>query len=631
MPGLRILAAVLPVVVLGTLVGLAARTTQSSPKPPPVRVLRLADGTTRPTRAVSKGAVALVFCSAECPISNGYSPTLNALAKEFPADRVTLIGVYVDPDLSDTTLLSHAKEYELAFPVAADRSGRLARRLGVKVTPEVVVLDDKDEVRYIGRIDDQYAARGKQNANPFTHELKDAIDAVLAGRDPKVTRVEAVGCPLPLVGDPNSPPTYNGEVATILKERCGDCHRPGQVGPFPLQTYAQARKRAADIADVVETRLMPPWKASPDFGGPFKHDRSMTNDEIAKIVAWSEAGAPEGDPSTVLKAEPIASSETGWKFGTPDLVVKLPEEFAIPAQGKDIYRCFVVPNTLLNDVYVSAVEFRPGNRAVVHHVLAYVDTSGKARELDKADPGEGYSCFSGPMFDPHGDLGGWAPGNEPSFLPDGIGRSLPKGSDIVLQVHYHPSGRAVTDRTEIGLFFSKSPVRQVLHWTAAANMAMVLPKDQSRIKISARWQAPVDLDAYAVSPHMHLLGKDMTMTLTEPDGTIRPLIRIDDWDFQWQTTYDFKDPIRIQKGTFLDVVAHFDNSKGNPRNPNSPPIDVKSGEATTDEMCIGFLAVTKADQDLTKPGQVDDLGKIIAKSFEDDRRAYEELQKKAGR
>lgn len=603
-------------------VRLAARAARG-PEP---RSIRLVDGVSRPLRASTGGALVLIFTSAECPIANAYSPTLNALAGAYPADRVALVGVFVDPDLSDGALRDHAKEFALNFPVATDRRCRLAKEMGVSVTPEAAVLDDRGEVRYVGRIDDQWAARGKANAHPKAHELKDAIGALLAGKPIEKSRVAAVGCPLPQAPKPEKAPTYHGEVAEILNRRCVDCHRPGQVGPFALLTFNQARKRAADIAQVVESRQMPPWKPSPHFGGPFKNDRSMTPEEIETLIAWAEGGAPEGEPKAEAVAPP-PKSNAEWALGTPDLVIEMPEAYDVPASGADIYRCFVVPTSLPKGVYVAAVEFKPGNPTVVHHVISYVDTQGKARELDRAEAGPGYTCFSGPMFDVHGDLGGWAPGNEPGFLPEGIGRSLPKGSDVVLQMHYHPSGKPETDRTKIGLYFCKTPTKQVLHWASAAHMKMVLPKDQPRVEIRAQLKAPVDMDAYAVSPHMHLLGKDMTIVLTEPDGTTRPLVRIDDWDFQWQNTYYFREPIRIKKGTTLDVVAHYDNSKDNPRNPNNPPIEVRWGEATTDEMCIGFLAVTKAGQDLTKPGEVDDLGKILARTYREMWREYEESQK----
>ncbi len=300
-------------------------------------------------------------------------------------------------------------------------------------------------------------------------------------------------------------------------------------------------------------------------------------------------------------------------------------DFAIPAAGDDIYRCFVIPTKLEKDQYVTAIEYRPGNRRVVHHLLAYVDISGKARERDAADPGPGYSCFSGPGEPINGDLGGWAPGIQPSPLPEGIGRSLPRGSDIIVQVHYHPSGKPETDRTRIGIHFARKPIRQTLHWAAAANLGLELPPGNSNVEVKAAWPIPIDLVAHAVTPHMHLLGRDIAMSITFPDGREQELIKIDDWDFDWQYSYFFQKPLDLPKGSVLNVVAHYDNSASNPHNPNKPPKLVKWGEATTDEMIVGFIAVTKKGQDLTQPGAKDDLMEIFHKQREE----YREKREKA--
>jgi hypothetical protein len=575
---------------------------------------------------VPKGGVsALVFYSSECPISNAYSPTLNELAAGLPADKARLVGVCVDPDLSDADMATHARDFGLKFPVARDPLCALARRLGVTVTPEAVVVDDAGRVRYVGRIDDQFAARQKANANPGSHELRDAIAAVLDGREVKTSRVKAVGCPLPEPPKPAGAPTYAGRVALILQKNCQECHRKGQVGPFALENYEQARKRASDIALVVEDRVMPPWKPVPGVGPKFKHDRSLSADDIGALVAWAEAGAPEGDKADM--PPPVAFPD-GWALGTPDLVVEPAEDYSIPADGGDIYRCFVIPTNLPKDVYVSAIEYSPGNRRVVHHMLAYVDTSGQARKKDEADPGPGYMCFSGPEVEIHGDLGGWAPGNEPSRLPEGIGRALPKGADVIVQVHYHPDGKPETDRSRIGLHFARTPVRQTLQWTAAADGGLKIEPGASNHESKAQWEAPVDLVGYAITPHMHMLGRDMTLSITYPDGCNLDLVKIADWDFSWQNTYYFEDPIDVPKGSLLKLVAHFDNSAANPRNPNKPPKLVKWGEATTDEMSIGFLAVTKKGQDLTRPGEKDDLREIFQKQFEERRKRHEEQQRK---
>jgi hypothetical protein len=411
-----------------------------------------------------------------------------------------------------------------------------------------------------------------------------------------------------------------------LQKNCLECHRPGQVGPFALETYEQARKRAADIASVVDERSMPPWKASPHFGLKFKDERILPEKDIATLVAWSEAGAPEGDPAD-LPPPPQFSEE--WVLGTPDLVVDIGTDFTVPASGDDIYRCFVIPTRLEKDVYVTAAEYRPGNRKVVHHILSYVDVSGKARERDQADPGPGYSCFSGPGEPIHGDLGGWAPGIQPSSLPEGVGRSLPRGGDLIVQVHYHPSGKPETDRTKIGLYFSRKPIHQTLHWMPALNPEMQLPPGQSNIEIKAAWSMPVDVVAYAVTPHMHLLGRDIAMSVKFPDGREQDLIKINDWDFNWQYSYFFQKSLEIPKGSVLNVVAHYDNTASNPRNPNKPPKLVKWGEATTDEMCVGFIAVTKKGQDLTRSGEKDDLMEIFQKQIEEYRAQREKAAKEA--
>jgi peroxiredoxin len=571
------------------------------------------------------GATVLVFYSTECPISNSYSPTLKSLVESFPGEKVKWVGVCVDPDLSDADVKTHSKDFSLTFPIARDKQGSLVRKLGAKATPEAFVLDADSRVRYHGRIDDQFAARRKRNVNPTEHDLKDALTALLSGKEVKVPFVAAVGCPMPEVQSA-AKPTYCKDVAPIIQKNCQECHRPGQVGPFPLETYDQARKRASDIAAVVDDRLMPPWKASPHVGPKFRDARALSEEEVATLVAWADSDAPEGNPAD-LPVPPKFPDE--WELGTPDLILDTGADFLVPATSEDIYRCFVVPSGLTEDKYVSAVEFRAGNRSVVHHILAFVDVSGKARERDNADPGPGYSCFGGPGDPIHGGLGGWAPGNRPAYLPDGVGRSLPAKSDVIIQVHYHPRGKAETDRSKIGIHFAKKPVKQTLHWSVVINPELVLPPGQSNIEVKAAWEVPVDIIAHNVSPHMHLLGHDMQISVKFPDGKVQDLIRIDDWDFNWQYTYNFEKPIDIPKGSLVYLVSHFDNSTANPRNPNHPPKEVKWGEATTDEMCIGFLGVTKKGQDLTRPGEKDDYLDILRKQHEEAREKYEKMRREA--
>ncbi|MGO9466438.1 MAG: hypothetical protein ACLQIB_06675 [Isosphaeraceae bacterium] len=406
-------------------------------------------------------------------------------------------------------------------------------------------------------------------------------------------------------------PTFTRDVAPILQQRCQRCHRRDQIGPFVLETYEQARKRAVDIATVALDRSMPPWKPTAGIGPRLKHDRSMPAGEIAVLSAWADAGAPLGEPGHM--PAPTRHPE-GWALGEPDLVLEIAEDFKVPASGPDVYRCFVIPTDLPRDALVSAIECRPGNRRVVHHVIAYLDTHGYGRERDAAEAGPGYSSFSGPGVEIAGDLGGWAAGNEAVHLPEGIARSLPKGADVILQIHYHPSGKPEVDRTRMGLHFARKPVKRTLQWANASNYDFRLQPGNPSTEVKATWYVPVDVDAIAVTPHMHQLGRDFRMSVAYPNGRKQDLIYIADWDPSWQNSYSFEKPVRLPKGSVVSVVAHYDNS-AHSRNPHRPPTLVKWGPEVTDEMCVGYIGVVKAGQDLTRPGEKDDLFDILLKQY----------------
>ncbi len=404
-------------------------------------------------------------------------------------------------------------------------------------------------------------------------------------------------------GPVDRPPTFSRDVAPILQARCQSCHRAGQVGPFPLESYEQARKRAGDIVSVVEGRRMPPWGPAAGFGPALRHDRSLSPREVAVLATWSDSGAPRGDDRDLPPPRKFAE---GWALGTPDLVLEPAEDFRVPASGPDIYRCFVIPTDLPRDVHISAVEYRPGNARVVHHAMAFVETAGAGRRRDEAEPGPGYTSYSGAGVDIVGDLGGWAPGNEPTPLPDGVGRSLPRRADVILQVHYHPGGKPEVDRTRIGLHLARKPVRQTLQWKGVMNLDFRIPAGEADVRVKATWAVPVDVEVLAVAPHMHQIGREMRITAALPDGRSVDLIHVPAWDPGWQGTYTFEKPVRLPRGSVVKVVGRFDNSD-HPRNPHRPPRPVRQGPGSAEEMCVGYLAVVKAGQDLTRPGEKDDL------------------------
>ena len=380
-------------------------------------------------------------------------------------------------------------------------------------------------------------------------------------------------------------PTYAKEVSRIVQKNCEGCHRPGQVGPFALTSYKEASAFAPEIKRVTQARIMPPWHAVKGYG-EFKNERRLTDADIETLARWAEAGAPMGNPKDL--PPPVKYSEE-WALGTPDAILTPDVSFPVEATGVDEYRCFVLPTNYDTDRNIQAIEIRAGARKLVHHVLLYSDVSGKARQLDEADPRPGFTCFGGLGFQPQTGLGGWAPGGVPGRLPDGMGRYLAKSADIVMQVHYHKNGKAETDRTSLGLYFNKGPVTRWIRSRPVANIGIRIPAGAENHKETAHWVVNEDIIGYSVAPHMHLLGKEMLVTATFPDGTKKDLVWAKPYEFNWQTSYVFKEPLPLPKGTRIDVTGYFDNSEKNRNNPNKPLRDVRWGDATTDEMLIGWI------------------------------------------
>ena len=393
-------------------------------------------------------------------------------------------------------------------------------------------------------------------------------------------------------------PTFNKDVAPILWKNCAGCHRPGEVGPFSLLTYQDAAKRAEFLEEVTASGQMPPWKPESGFGS-FLDARRLSGAEIKTIAAWSDAGSPEGDAKDLPS---LPKFPEGWQLGTPDLVLKPSEAFDVPASGDDIYRCFVIPIPIDTDKTVAAVEFRPGNRKVVHHALLYLDSTGAAKRKDESDVGPGYASFGGPGILPTGGLGGWAPGSVPRMLPEGVGKMLRKGSDLVLQVHYHPDGKAERDQSVVGIHFTKTPAKTIVAGIAVRSRELDIPPGAGRHHVTAESAPlPVDAKALGIAPHMHYIGKEMKVVALLPDGKVTPMIWIKDWDFNWQGQYQYQSPVLLPKGTVIKLDAYYDNTVENPRNPSKPVKRVRWGEQTTDEMCLlGVQVITDTPADLMK-------------------------------
>lgn len=398
-------------------------------------------------------------------------------------------------------------------------------------------------------------------------------------------------------------PTFNKEVVRIFQKNCQTCHHPGDIAPFSLMEYQQARPWAKAIREAVLIRKMPPWKPMPGCG-EFRDARALSQEDINTIVAWVDGGSPEGVAADL--PAPLVFPDQ-WPQGQPDFVAAMDEDFT-PPQGKDTYRCFSIPaSSLRGDRYLQGLDVRPGNRKIVHHVIAYPDPGGQSVALDAAEPGPGYTCFGGPGFDISTSvndiiagksfmLGGWAPGVRGYFAPEGAGTKMPGGPNdrVVLQIHYHPTGEPETDRTSVGFYFAKTPVQKSLLLLPLVNTTFSIPAGAKDYVVTQNFDVPALMSGkiVGVTPHMHLLGKQIKVEVNRPNEAAQCLINVPSWDFNWQNAYLYQSPISVPANSRVKLTCTFDNSTDNPLNPNTPPKAVRWGEQTTDEMALAFIAFT---------------------------------------
>lgn len=411
-----------------------------------------------------------------------------------------------------------------------------------------------------------------------------------------------------------SVPTFNKEVVRIFQNSCQTCHHPGDIAPFSLMDYKSARPWARDIQQQVLQKKMPPWK--PTQGAEtFQSARVLSAQDIDTLSRWADGVGDVQAPECTANLShqfcnpsdpdlpPPMTFDGGWALGQPDLVISMPKPFAIPAAGNDIYRCFAIPTNLATDTWVSAIQINPGNRAVDHHVILYSDPQGQSKAKDD---GTGYPCYgdAGIPTDPS-FFGGWAPGIRPAFLAPGTAMYIKQGSYIAMQVHYHPNGTDTVDQTNVGIYFAKGPVDKTVLFLPLVNQGFKILAGDSHSKVTG--SIPIfyqlvlgNVHMVAVAPHMHLLGRESHVALVSGSNS-QSLIDINDWDFQWQGIYNFVTPIALPTSSTVQFTKYYDNSTGNPKNPNSPPKDIVWGEQTTDEMAVVFLGGTQDSEHRITP------------------------------
>lgn len=414
--------------------------------------------------------------------------------------------------------------------------------------------------------------------------------------------------------------TFTKDVAKIIYNKCTNCHRPGEIGPFNLMNYQDSKLRASSIRNVTISRFMPPWKPDPNYS---RHlgENFLSDEEIKKISDWVAAGAPYGNAS---EEPPLPDFPKGSALGKPDMVLSFAKKHTHKGDNKDKYRYFVLPSGLLEDKIVKAVEVRPGNSRIVHHALIFQDTTGQARIYDERTPEYGFEGTTGFTTEQvifYTQYPGYAPGQKPIYFPDGIGQKLSKGADVVIQVHYAPISKEESDSTTINIFFAdkKEKVTRLvqdyimLPFNLVSGPFSFIIQPNVVKTFEGRMTMVEDRSLLGVFPHMHLLGKNWEVWLERPNGTRENLVKINDWDFNWQSNYYFKKYIHAPKGSVIVGRATYDNTANNPFNPFNPPKTITWGQNTTDEMY--YLPI------LSVPYQPGDENIV----FEDVSTSYEEF------
>lgn len=559
-------------------------------------------------------ATAYIFTTTDCPIANRYAPEIQRLHRTFAPRGVAFRMVYVNPREDEATVSAHAQKFGYDMTLERDVSHALVKRFGITVTPEAAVVDTNGNVVYRGRIDNRYVEIGIDRQRATQHEFQDVLEALTSGRPAPVSTAPAVGC---FVAD-LQPVSFNRDIAPLVHDKCAGCHRPEGPAPFSLLTFEDARQRASLIASAVERRFMPPYRASSEVGRFVGHNR-LTTAEIALFSRWVADGTLGGQARDERVPPRFANR---WQLGTPDLVVTSSAPYTLPAGGDDVFRIFVIPLPVTRTKYVMGLEFRPGNPRAVHHANIRLDRTSGSRDLDARDTAPGYDgVLARSAVYPEGHFLGWTPGQVAPLVEPALAWRLEPGSDLVVQLHMQPTGASELVQPEIALFLSDVPATDTPTILRLGSQGLDIAPGQAQHVVTDSYVLPVDVVLHAVQPHAHYRLRQARGTAVLPDGTRKTLIEIADWDFRWQHVYRYEQPVALPRGTRLVMDYRYDNSDGNPRNPQVPPKRVSWGQRSFDEMgdlWFQFTTGSAADRSLLS-------SQILAKMTAEDIIGYETM------
>ena len=530
-------------------------------------------------------ATVVVFLNTCCPVCNAYGVTLAQLHKQYAREGVVFLGVNSHGPDTAAEIADNAKELGLPFPVLKDEGTSLADKFAVERAPTAFVLDASRTVRYAGRINDQFAPGAHKNS-ASTRELGAAIDAVLEGREVKTPSAPAVGCKLTRPRAPvaaTNAVTYHKDIVPIVQDRCQECHRSGEAGPFALTSYKQARGWADMIREVVSDGTMPPWHADAPLGH-FQNDRRLSPDQKKTLLSWLDAGCPEGDPKDAPPAKIFVS---GWRLDRePDQVLKMTKPIEVPASsflGLGMrYEYVPAGPEFTEDKWITGVEVRPDYRAVVHHIIVFILPPRKERQRLDLDNFGSYM------------LAAYVPGDAPVVFPEGMARKIAKGSQLLFEMHYTPNGKPGVDQSMVGLVYAKGPPRHEIKAKAIKNDKFVIPAGAANHEVKSSFTPGKKITILSFTPHMHVRGKAFRFEAEAADKTTELLLNVPRYDFNWQARYLPNQPKVLPAGSTIRCTGWFDNSPTNPVNPD-PKARVRWGQQTWDEMMIGFVDYYEED------------------------------------
>lgn len=525
----------------------------------------------------------IALTSTTCPICMKYGPSLARIEDQFQDQGVRF--VYLNPSESDE-LADMAKDVSrlgLDGPYVADH--KAAKILGAKSTAEVFVIDKSRTLIYRGAVDDQYGI-GTSLDKPRNKYLIDALESALKHEEPAVRATSAPGCLLNEGADKEPPQavTFHNRVSRILQDNCIDCHRKGGIAPFSLETYEQVKDKASMIDYVIEKGIMPPWFAADTPGaGPWKNDRSIPARDKEALQEWLKGPMPAGSPKDAPQPKKYSGA---WKIGEPDAIYQIGKPIAVKAEGVMPYQTVIVPTSLTEETWVQKLEVQPTAKQVVHHVLIFI------REPGRGSAGEALEEVSG-------FFAAYVPGNNSLIYPDGFAKRIPAGASLKFQIHYTPNGRATEDQTRLGVVFAKKLPKHEVKTVGIVNLGLAIPPGADNHKVSATVPIQFDIKLMSMMPHMHVRGKACRYDLTTPEGKRKTLLDIPRYDFNWQLSYDYREPIDVLKGSKLDFSAWYDNSEKNPHNPDPTKL-VRWGLQTYDEMHLGYIEYYVPGQPIDK-------------------------------